>query len=623
SGLIDLSMGGKKFTRMNRYDTKLSKLDRILVSPHFISMWPNAILTALPRVLSDHCSLVLQTHSADYGPIPFKFFNSWLLHEDLANVISHGWSNVISTTNPQVNHQMTLLKCKLQQLKSKIRIWRKKVIQKNERLMDSLKAKVDVLEIKAENEGLDDHEISECLSSLKCIEEMEHVKNLDLMQKAKIKWAIEGDENSKFFHGILNNNFSCSRINGLSIHGFETSLLDAQFTNKEIKDAVWSCGGEKASGPDGFTFKFIKRFWDTMGNDFVEMVKRFEVDGTIPKGCNSSFIALVPKIKDPIHIKDYRPISLIGCQYKVVAKVLANRLLQVIDSIVSEVQTAYIKGRQIIDGPLIVNEFLSWAAKKKERFFILKVDFEKAFDSLDWDFLDNTMEQMGFSLKWRKWIRGCLDSAYGSIIVNGSPTKEFKIHKGLRQGLKVGSNNVDISHLQFADDALIFGDWSLENAKNLFRILRCFYMASGLKINFSKCKFFGVGVHYDETQSLASTLNLTLNLQPSSLPCTYLGLPIGANMNKGYNWKPIIEKFHKTLTKAKTLSYGGRLTLIKSVLGALGTYFFSVFKAPKYVIDYLEKLRRNFFWGGSLDSNKLTWISWKKFILLPLLRDLE
>jgi hypothetical protein len=85
-----------------------------------------------------------------------------------------------------------------------------------------------------------------------------------------------------------------------------------------------------------------------------------------------------------------------------------------------------------------------------------------------------------------------------------------------------------------------------------------------------------------------------------------LGLPIGANMNKGLNWKPIIDKFHNRLSswKAKTLSYGGRLTLIKSVLGALGTYYFSLFKAPKYVIDYMEKLRRNFFWGGPLDSNK-------------------
>lgn len=421
---------------------------------------------------------------------------------------------------------------------------------------------------------------------------------------------------------------------------FEVSVLDAPFSCVETKNAVWGCGGGKALGPDGFTFKFIKNYWDTIGKDFISMVKRFEVDGHIPKGCNSSFISLVPKIQDPICIKDYRPISLIGCQYKVIAKILANRLGQVVHSVVSEVQTAYIKGRQIIDGPLMVNEIISWAKKKKECLFILKVDFEKAFDSLDWNFLDHTMEQMGFSEKWRKWISGCLNSAYGSVLVNGSPTKEFKIQKGLRQGdplspflfiiavealhislqeaksrnifegIKVGSNLVDVSHLQYADDALIIGKWSLENAKNLCRILRCFHMATGLKVNFSKSKVFGVGVNNEALINFASVLKL----QPSSLPCTYLGLPLGANLNIGSNWGPIIEKFHKKLTtwKAKTLSYGGRLTLLKSVLGALGTYFFSLFKAPKCVLNYLEKLRRNFFWGGSLESNKMSWIAWKK-----------
>ncbi|GJR17850.1 RNA-directed DNA polymerase, eukaryota, reverse transcriptase zinc-binding domain protein [Tanacetum coccineum] len=199
-------------------------------------------------------------------------------------------------------------------------------------------------------------------------------------------------------------------------------------------------------------------------------------------GCNSSFIALVPKVQDPLHVSDFRPISLIGCQYKVIAKVLANRLLQVANSIVSEVQSAYIKGRQIIDGPLMVNEIINWASKKNKHLFLFKVDFEKDFDSLDWRFLDHTMDQMGFILKWRNWIKGCLNSTFGSVIVNGSPTKEFKINKGLRQGL-----------------------------------------------------------------------------------------PIGTNMNKVCNWKPIIDKFHNRLStwKVKTLSYGGRLTLIKSVLGAL------------------------------------------------------
>nr|GEV01064.1 retrovirus-related Pol polyprotein from transposon TNT 1-94 [Tanacetum cinerariifolium] len=277
----------------------------------------------------------------------------------------------------------------------------------------------------------------------------------------------------------------------------KVTLLDAPFTNVEIEEAVWNCGGEKAPGPDGFTFKFIKFYWDTVGNDFIDMVKHFERNGSIPMGCNSLFISLVPKIHNPLHLNDFRPISLIGCQYKLIAKVLANRLLKVINLIVSEVQTAHIQGRQIIDGPLIVNEILAWATKKKECLFILKVDFEKAFDSFDWSFLDHVMCQMCFSSKWRTWIHGCLYSAYASVIVNGSPTKVFKIQKGLCQGdplsqflfiiameafhvtiqeakanrifegIQVGHNNVDVSHLQFADDALIMGKWSLENAKHV------------------------------------------------------------------------------------------------------------------------------------------------------------
>nr|GEV32529.1 transposon TX1 uncharacterized [Tanacetum cinerariifolium] len=127
----------------------------------------------------------------------------------------------------------------------------------------------------------------------------------------------------------------------------ESHFLDCPITLEEIKRAVWDCGSSKAPGPDGFTFKFLKKHWDTLKQDIVSYVKDFELSAHIPRGCNSSFITHVPKVDDPLVIRDFRPISLIGSQHKIIAKILANRLSQVVSSVVSEAQMAYIKGRQI------------------------------------------------------------------------------------------------------------------------------------------------------------------------------------------------------------------------------------------------------------------------------------
>ncbi|GKB52572.1 putative RNA-directed DNA polymerase [Tanacetum coccineum] len=422
-------------------------------------------------------------------------------------------------------------------------------------------------------------------------------------------------------------------------------LLENPFTPQEIKDAIWDCGGEKAPGPDGFSFKLIKKYWDILGPDIIKYVSDFHLSPHIPRGCNSSFIILVPKFEDPLTIGDFRPISLIGCKYKIIAKILANRLAIVILSIIGEVQMAFLKGRQIADGPLLVNEIISWAKKHKKKLILFKVDLEKAFDTLNWSFLDSIMSQMSFGVKWRSWIQVCLNSAYASVLVNGSPTKEFKIERGLRQGdplspflfilaiealnvaflearyknifigVEVGIDKVPISHLQFADDALFIGQWSLLNAKNMSRILTCFHLASGLKVNFNKSKLFGIGVHTHELNSMADSIGC----QESQLPCTYLGLPIGANMSRCSNWSPLIECFNKRLSKwkCKTLSYGARLTLIKSVLGSLGTYYFSTYKAPTTIINKLESIRRNFVWGGNSEERKIAWIAWDK-VIAPL-----
>nr|GEU32772.1 RNA-directed DNA polymerase, eukaryota, reverse transcriptase zinc-binding domain protein [Tanacetum cinerariifolium] len=470
--LFDIQISGRNFTRMNKYGIKLSKIDRILVSHHFISKWPNAQVLALRRELLNYCPLVLKTHSYNFGHIPLKKFNSWILNGDFPTILSLAWHN---PNNTRTNiHLAIILKNKLQTLKKHLKIWCENTISRNTTRTCELKLKLDLLDTKAENNQLVDQDLFDCISFKKELDYLDHAIRLDLMQKAKFKWTLDGDENSKFFHGILNNKLSKSRIHGISLNSLfkrlfdlDISLLDSPFSCKEIKEAVWNYGGDKSS----------------------------------------------------------------------------------VGSIVREVQTTFIKGRQIVDGPLMVNEIITWAKNKKRRLFLLKVDFEKAFDSLDWNFLDNIMMQMNFSQKWRMWIKGCLNSGYASVLINGSPTKEFKIHKGLRQGdplspflFILAVKPLHVTFLEAKD-------------KDIF------------KVNFSKSKIFGVGDTVGDTNLLASILCC----QPSSLPFTYLGLPIGANMNRSCNWKPIIDKFHNRLSscKARSLSFGGRLILLKSILGAL------------------------------------------------------
>ncbi|KAL4573961.1 hypothetical protein LXL04_020783 [Taraxacum kok-saghyz] len=114
----------------------------------------------------------------------------------------------------------------------------------------------------------------------------------------------------------------------------------------------------------------------------VNNVSMFFQTGYIPIGCNASFITLISKVDNPVAVKDYRPLSLTGLQYKVIAKLLTNRLTQVIDSVISVEQSGFVKGRQILDGPLMVNEIISWCKKRRKRLMMFKVDFEKAYDSI-------------------------------------------------------------------------------------------------------------------------------------------------------------------------------------------------------------------------------------------------
>ena len=207
---------------------------------------------------------------------------------------------------------------------------------------------------------------------------------------------------------------------------------------------------------------------------------------TIPKVVNMTWEAQVPKIEGVVDMKDFRPISMVHCLYKVIAKVLSRRIREVMEDLVRESQSAFVKGRQIMDRALVANEVVYWVKKARKRTDLLKLDFQKAYEMVDWNFLDHVLESMGFCSTMQGWIHQCISTTSMSLIINGSLSNPFKMHKGLRQGdplspflfvlvmevfnkllckarelrliegLEIGANKVEVSHLQFDDDTLLF-----------------------------------------------------------------------------------------------------------------------------------------------------------------------
>ena len=420
-------------------------------------------------------------------------------------------------------------------------------------------------------------------------------------------------------------------------HEDNRSLIKA-FSAEEVRDAVWLCDGSKSPGPDGFNLFFVKESWEVLKDELVEALSLFHETGCIPKGCNASFVALVPKVRDPAKLEQYRPISLMGVMYKVISKVLAERLKKVLPAVIDKCQSAFLKGRGILDSVLTANEVIEDLRRCRMSGLCFKVDFEKAYDSVSWEFLYDMLQRLGFHSRWIMWMKGCLASASVSVLVNGSPTEEFHPSRGLRQGdplapflflvvaeglaglvrqvtkanlyegLNIGRSEVGLSMLQFADDTLFLCQDAFSNVFTLKAILRGFEVASGLKINFHKSKLVGINVCKSNMDCYTKTLNCT----QMEAPFTYLGIEVGGNLRKKKFWEPVLKKLKSRLSvwKGRFLSMAGRICLIKSVLFAIPLYYLSLFKAPKVVCKSITSIQSSFLWGWGKENRPVAWIKW-------------
>ena len=275
--------------------------------------------------------------------------------------------------------------------------------------------------------------------------------------------------------------------------------------------------------------------------------------GDIPLfSLNFGVITLLPKINDATRIQQFRPICLLNVSFKIFTKVATLRINSVADHIISPTHTAFMRGRNILEGVVILHETIHELHQKNQSGIILKIDFEKAYDKVNWNFLLQSFRMKGFSSKWIEWIKSFISGGSVAVNINDEVGPYFQTKKGVRQGdplspilfnivadmLTLFINRAKaedqlsgvvphlieggLSILQYVDDTILFLDHNLEQAQNMKNILCAFEQLSGLKINFHKSKIFCFG----QAKNCENQYMELFRCNPGTFPIKYLGIPI-------------------------------------------------------------------------------------------------
>ena len=345
------------------------------------------------------------------------------------------------------------------------------------------------------------------------------------------------------------------------------------------------------------------------------------------------------KVNHPEEASQFRPISLCNVVYKIISKILVNRLKPILQQLVSPFQNAFVPGRLMSDNCLIAHEVdnkLKKQKKGKEFMATLKVDMYKAYDKVDWKFLDWILMRMGFEQKFRHWVMQCVTTVSYSVLINGEPSKKFKPSCGLRQGdslspylfilvmevfsqmisqeevqgrlqgIKISRSSPAISHLFFADDSLLFFKASPQSCATIKNLIQRFSRVSGEVINFTKS---AIMFSPNTPQRFKRFLRSIIGTQSTEELGKYLGNDIEVDGRSTSWFGPIVEKIKNRVGdwSSLALSHARKILFINAILAAMCQHVLSVFLLPKKISDDINRIFARFLWRNGSDNRGIFW----------------
>ena len=613
--------------------------------------------------MSDHLSFIFYcTISMNRRGIGYWKMNTSILHDmEFCKIINDFFENIPEYISKEKDPQIRweIIKYKIKDLCIGYSTNKNKDIKTR---IKNLEKKLEDIELSnSENRNISDRENTE-----KEINNLYAYRAKGAKVRARAHWIDEGERNTSYFLKLENKHQSQNAINKLIVRGkslnenqeilnalssYYENLYSSNYiaineidqylkniklinsvsdkdkehcdrtpTIDELAEAVYSMKLNKSPGLDGIPVEFYKMFWKHIKFYLLEsLLKSFEI-GELSSSQRASVLSLIHKKGSMHNLDNYRPISLTNCDYKILAFIFAKRLQLLIDKLINKNQTGYIKGRFIGENARLVLDIYDYCEENDTEGILLFADFQKAFDSVEWDFLFQTLQKFNFGKKFLKWIKILYTKPYFHVKNNNWLTRKCKMSRGIRQGcpvsallflfvieilvlkinaseniqgFKLGQRN-ELKCLQHADDCTL----PVKNAESLraaILIIKNFGKVSGTKLNIEKTEGILLG-------PLKNSLEYIDGIRMTNDSVKSLGIFLGHDKvsNNEKNWLNKLKEFEKILDswRIRKLTLFGKCTIINSLIVSKLLYAFTVLENPSN--EYIKSINRiiyNFIWG--------------------------